>query len=51
MLWRRKTKDTGLYLGRLFERGRAREEVPYENSIHAITKLAPELIEGGREAA
>lgn len=35
--WRRTRKDKGLFLGRLFDKGKAREEVRYREPIHAIT--------------
>jgi len=35
--WRRKIKDKGLLLGRLFDEGKIREEVRYQEPIHAIT--------------
>ena len=34
---KRKAKDAGLYLGKLFDQGRVYEEVRYNNSIHAST--------------
>jgi type IV secretion system protein VirD4 len=35
--WRRSRKDGGLFLGQLFDKGKARQEVRYRESIHAIT--------------
>jgi type IV secretion system protein VirD4 len=35
--WNRQPKDEGLLLGRLFDEGKAREEVRYREPIHAIT--------------
>jgi type IV secretion system protein VirD4 len=35
--WRRKIKDKGLLLGRLFDEGKTHEEVRYQEPIHAIT--------------
>jgi type IV secretion system protein VirD4 len=35
--WSRKRKDKGLFLGQLFDQGKAREEVHYLEPIHAIT--------------
>jgi len=37
MPWWRKSNDEGLFLGRLLEGRRAREEVVYKSPIHAIT--------------
>jgi type IV secretion system protein VirD4 len=35
--WRRKSRDEGLYLGRLFDESKTRDEVHYREPIHAIT--------------
>jgi type IV secretion system protein VirD4 len=37
MMYHSRAKDRGLYLGQFLENGRAREEVHYSDTIHAIT--------------
>jgi type IV secretion system protein VirD4 len=35
--WNRRQKDEGLFLGRLFDGGKTRQEVHYREPIHAVT--------------